>query len=80
MGLTEKLFFCRRWTWKFSREQRCLIVECTEKRLLSQIGAFIENMNEMKKIFFFIELKEAKVACRNLTCLHDFCGHLKLSC
>jgi len=34
-----------------------------------------------EKCFFFLELKEAKVAC-SLTCfaLHYFCGHLKLSC
>jgi len=37
-------------------------------------------MCKMKNASFFLELKEPKVACRNLPCLYDFCGHLKLRC
>ena len=52
---------------KFSGEPRWLIVQYTEKWLLSQIGAWIEKMCKMKNASFFLKLKEAKVACRNLT-------------
>ena len=39
----------------------------SEKLLLSEIGVSIEKMCKMKNASFYLELKEAKVACRNFT-------------
>jgi len=52
----------------------------SEKWLLSEIGASIEKICQMKNASFFLNLIKRKSQVEISPDLYDLCGHLKLSC
>jgi len=77
MSLTEILFLCRGWTSNiFSRAA----MTDSEKWLLSEIGASNKKLCKMKNASFVLNLRKRKLHVKISPDLHDFCGHLKLSC
>jgi len=77
MGLTEMLFLCRGWTWKII--WRAATAD-SKKWLLSEIGASIEKMCNMKNASFFLNFRKRKLHVEISPDFYDFCGHLKVSC